>query len=176
MKRVIYGLIAVGLLAGCSSMSVQTDFSPAADFSSFETFRYAQSDRSVADAAPLSDQRIVAAIRREMAAAGLKEVESGADLVVTYYASISEQLQFHTMYTGVGGWGGRGRMGMGMSGSTTRATTFEEGTLVIDVWQAEEDQLVWRGTIMDTLRDNPERNAEMINRGIARAFESLPPN
>ena len=110
-----------------------------------------------------------------MAASGLREVTSDADVVVTYYASIEEQLQFDTMYTGVGGWGGR-RMGVGMSTASTRTTTYQEGTLVVDIWQAGEDKLVWRGIISDTLRDNPERNAEMINRGIARAFEDFPPN
>lgn len=175
MQRLLFALIAVGLLAGCSSMSVTTDASPMADFSAFETFRYEESDRSVASTAPLADQRIVAAIQREMAASGLREVTSDADVVVTYYASIEEQLQFDTMYTGVGGWGGR-RMGVGMSTASTRTTTYQEGTLVVDIWQAGEDKLVWRGIISDTLRDNPERNAEMINRGIARAFEDFPPN
>ena len=165
------------LLAGCTSMSVQTDYSEDVDFSAFETFQYEESDRSLADVAPLAHQRIGAAIRRGMTDSGLAEVESGPDLHVTYYASTSEQLQFQTTYMGVGGWGRWGRRGrVGVAGSTTRATTYEQGTLVIDIWQAEENRLVWRGVVTDTLSGNPDRNTDKINRGVARAFEGFPPS
>ena len=164
------------LLAGCSSMSIQTDYSEDVDFSAFKTFKYEQSDQSLASLAPLADQRIVAAIRRGMTGSGLTEVESGPDLYVTYYGSTSQQLQFQTTYVGVGGWGRWGRRGrVGMAGSTTRATTYEQGTLVIDIWQAKENRLVWRGVVSDTLSGNPDRNTDRINRGVARAFESFPP-
>jgi len=46
---------------------------------------------------------------------------------------------------------------------------------MIDVWATEGDQLVWRGVVSDTLSGNPDRNANKINQGIARAFENFPP-
>ena len=46
---------------------------------------------------------------------------------------------------------------------------------MIDVWGVASDQLVWRGVVTDTLGSNPDRNNEMISRGIARAFEDFPP-
>ena len=174
MKRLCCTLILLTLLGGCSSMSVQTDFAPDVDFSDFETFQYKESDKSFARTSPLSDRRIVEAIRREAAASGLTEVDSDPDVYVTYYGSTDEQLQFQTVYTGVGrGWG---RWGGGISTASTRATTFTEGTLVIDVWDAGENELLWRSVVSDTLGDNPERNAERINRGVARAFERFPPS
>ena len=174
MRRASFLACLLVVAAGCASMSVQTDYSPEADFGAFETFQYRESSQR-AEISPLVDQRIVAAIRNEMTAAGLSETDDAPDLYVTYYASIDEQLQFQTVYTGVGGWGRRGRVSMGMSGATTRATTFEEGSLVIDIWQADGEQLVWRGVIQDSLSSNVERNREMVNRGIARAFEAFPP-
>jgi hypothetical protein len=176
MRVLAVGLTAIALLAGCSSMSIQTDHSLEADFSQFQTFRYEESSQSLATAEPLSDQRIVAAIRREMIASGLQEAEADANVVVTYYATIDQQLQFQTVYTGVGGWGHRGRMGMSMSTASTRATTFEQGTMVIDIWQPADDLLVWRGTVSDSLSGNTDRNREMVDRGITRAFEDFPPS
>jgi hypothetical protein len=169
-------LIALALLGACSSLGVQTDFSQEAYFSEFKTFRYEESQNSVASSSPLSDERIVAAIRREMVAAGLTETDSNPDIAVTYAASVDQQVQFNTTYAATGGWGRWGRGGMGVSSSSTRATTFDEGTLVIDIFRIEGNQLVWRSVITDTLSSNTERNREMVNRGVARAFEAFPPS
>jgi hypothetical protein len=176
MKRLTTGLIALALLGACSSMGVQTDFSQEADFSEFKTFRYEDSRSSLTSASPLTHERIVAAIRREMVAAGLTETDSNPDVAVTYAASVDQQVQFNTTYASMGGWGRYGRGGVGVSSSSTRATTFDEGTLVIDIFRIEGNQLVWRSIITDTLSSNTERNREMLNRGVARAFEAFPPS
>ncbi len=176
MKRLMIVIITMALLAGCSSMSIQADFSESADFASFKTFEYAESNRTLADAAPLAHGRIVAAIKREMTASGFTVVDSDADVRVSYFASINERLQFNTTYTGMSGWGRHGRAGMGMATSSTRASTFEEGTLVVDVWQADGNELVWRGVMQDTIRDDPDRNTERLNRGMSRLFEDFPPS
>jgi len=177
MKRLTCGLIVLALVAGCSSMSVQTDFSQDVDFSGFQTFKYQDSDKSLAASAPLAHQRIVAAIRQEMNASGLTEVDEKPDVSVTYYGSTNEQLQFQTTYMATGfsrrGWR---RPGVSVGTSSTRAVTYEQGTLVIDIWATEADQLVWRGVVSDTLSGNPDRNTNKISQGVARAFENFPPN
>lgn len=176
MKPLTCGLVVLTLVAGCSSMKVQTDHLPEADFSAFETFMYVESDTTLAESDPLAHGRIVAAIRREMTAAGLTEVEANPDVDVTYYAAVDQQVQFQTTYM-AGGWSRRGWRGAFSTGtSTTRPVTFEQGTLVIDVWEVAENQLVWRGVVTDTLGSNPQKNADRVNRGIARVFEDFPPN
>lgn len=173
----LVAICAMAMLTGCSSMNVFTDYGEGVDFSEFETFHYRDSDTNLSGSSPLAHQRIVAALEREMAASGLKQVDSDPDLFVSYYASSTQQVQFRTTYTGVNSWGRRGRgWGTSMSGSTTTASTFEQGTLVVDVWDARNNQLVWRGEITDTLSSNPDRNTDLINNGIAKAFEDFPPS
>jgi hypothetical protein len=46
---------------------------------------------------------------------------------------------------------------------------------VIDIWDVTENQMVWRGVVSDTLSSDPQKNTEKLNRGIARVFESFPP-
>jgi hypothetical protein len=160
-------------------MNVETDFWDEADFTEFRSFHYSDSEKTVAAASPLAHQRIVSAIRQGMTASGFTEVEDDADVHLTYYGSTSEQLQFMTTYTGVGGWGrGRGsvRGGVGMATSSTTSTTYQRGTLVIDIWESSGDQLLWRGTITDTLNDNADKNADKINRAVSKAFDDFPPN
>ena len=173
LHRLAWTVVIVGLISGCSSMKVITDWDDSVDFSTFETFKFRPSDTSLAESQPLVDQRIAAALTQEMTTAGFTEVESGADIFVTYYASSRHSVVFNTTHLGYGSR--RWRWGGGISHSTTTARTFEEGTLVIDVWDNASDELLWRGVIEHSVSSNPDKNTERINRGISRAFEDFPP-
>lgn len=172
MKRALFVLMILGLLVGCSTMKVVTDYSESADFSRFKTFQYKETDMTIADTNPLAHRRIVNAIRQEMIASGLTEVDSGPDVYVTYYGTVNEQIVLHHTHMGYR-YGSRWRSGVGHP--TTIATTYLRGTLVIDIWEAEQKELVWRGVVSDAVSGNPDRNTARINRGIASVFERFPP-
>ena len=176
MKRALLGVLAIGLLAGCSSVNVTTDYDVAADFSKFKTFKYVDSDNSLERKSQLAHSRVVAAVRQGMTSSGLTEVEDNPDVFVTYHSSTEQQQQFTTTYSGVSGWGRSRYMGMGISSSTTRSTTITEGTLIIDVWNADTNSLAWRGMATATLSRNPEKNSAKISRAVERAFNDFPPN
>lgn len=59
-------------------------------------------------------------------------------------------------------------MGSGMGTSTSRVVTYDKGTLVIDIWDANEKKLVWRGSSTETVSDNPKtmekRLEKMLNK------------
>ena len=52
----------------------------------------------------------------------------------------------------------------------------DRGTLVIDIWESSENQLLWRSTITDTLSSNADRNADRIDRGVEKALSEFPPD
>ena len=177
MKRAVYGLLVLGLLAGCSTMKVVTDYSESADFSRFKTFQYRETDMTIADTNPLAHRRIVNAIKQEMIANGLTEVDLDPDVYVTYYGKVEEQIILHSTNLGYS-YGSNWRWGGGVGHPTfptTIATTYLQGTLVIDIWEAEQKELVWRGVVSDAVSGNPDRDTARINRGISRAFERFPP-
>ena len=182
MKRaftLLVAMVVLGLLAGCSTKSVVFDYSEAADFSQFRTFQYKSSDSNLEAANPLVHTRIVEAIRREMGNSGLSEVESDPDVFVSYYGSTSESVRLNTTYMGYSGWSSRHwhhrGSSMSMVTSTTTATTITTGTLLIDIWDAREEALVWRGEVSSSISGDPGRDADRINRGVAAALENFPP-
>ena len=80
---------------------------------------------------------------------GLQQVDSDPDLFITYHMTTQDNTVFSTTGFGYGGMGaGWGRWGGGMSmgSSTTTATTFTEGTLIVDAYGPDDKQMVWRGT------------------------------
>jgi len=179
MKPILLLSLLAGLLVGCSSLRVTTDFAEGTDFSAFRTFQYRDSSNTLAVSSPLSHQRIVNAIRRGMVSSGLSEVKENPDVFVTYYGSIEQETHFHTTYSQLNSWNGshqnsRG-MGFGGSSSTTRPTTVTRGTLVIDVWDASQNTLIWRSVATSTLSSSPEQSARVINDSVERAFSRFPP-
>lgn len=180
MKQIWSLLLLVVFLAGCSSPRVTTDFAQGTTFSRFRTFEYRDSADSLAASSPLLHQRIVTAITAGMISSGLKEVKENPDVFVTYYGSTDQQVHFHTTYTGVSSWNSPRRgvdsLGFGVASSTTRPTTVTQGTLVIDIWDASSNSLVWRSVATSALSSNPQRNTAIVNQAIERAFRNFPPN
>jgi hypothetical protein len=50
-----------------------------------------------------------------------------------------------------------------------------QGTLVIDLVDSRKKELVWRGTATDTLSDEPEKNAQKIEKATEKLFKKYPP-
>ena len=175
MKRLSLIVLVVAFVCGCSSMKIVTDYSEAADFSGFTTFQYKEKDQSIADTNQLVHDRIVAAITQAMVAEGFSEVDSNPDVYVTYYGEETEQVVLTTSHMGYG-YGRDWRWSGTMGHSTTRATTYRNGTLVIDIWEAANNELVWRGVVTGTINENPEKNTAKIFRGVERVFERFPPS
>jgi hypothetical protein len=50
-----------------------------------------------------------------------------------------------------------------MSTNTT-AHTYEQGTLIVDIWDAKDKKLIWRGTATAVVPEDPEKSAKLINK------------
>jgi hypothetical protein len=148
------------------------------DFSSIKTFAWAPTpDTSVEGSDPLMHSRIVNAIEHYISQGGVREVKENPDVYVTYHTNSKEEMQLNTSSFGYGypggwGWGGYGYgmgWGGGMASSTTSVSTYEVGTLVVDVWDADAKELVWRGTATNIyLSANPDKMMKKIDKALAK--------
>ncbi len=177
MKRLI-GLAALLVVSGASAQQSYVDFDKQADFESYKTFTWVQSDEDLSESSPLWHERVRNGITERMVEGGMTEVTGDEipDVYVTYYASQSQTTRVITDHMGYGyggGYGGvygsrygrrGGSMGMGMGTSTSRVVTYDKGTLVIDIWDAEKKEMVWRGTTTDTISDNPTKMEKRLNK------------
>ena len=46
--------------------------------------------------------------------------------------------------------------------------------MIVHLAESSKKELVWRATIVEMLRDAPEKNVELTDEGVARAFENYP--
>ena len=180
MKFRVFVVLALFVMAGPAfAQKVFVDYDEEYDLDGVKTFSWAKtSETSVEDGDPLMHSRIVNAIEHYLTAAGLVEVESNPDVYVTYHTNTKENMSLNTTSFGYGYpgsmyWGGYGGYyggwGGGMGSSSTTVTTYETGTLVVDAWDAESKNLVWRGTAVDIMiTPNSEKMMKRIDKALAK--------
>ncbi len=162
-------LVVILVAATGFAQKITTDWDHGTDFTKYKTYTYAKGT-PVED--PLMDQRVVDAIDAALAKEGIKKVDSNPDMYVTYHASAKENKQYVTDNFG---YGYGARWGGGMGTSTTRAYTYEKGTIVIDLWSADGKQLLFRGSGTDTISDKPDKNIKKIHKVVEKIFDKYPP-
>ena len=174
MRRLLGFLIVLGLAATPAlAQKITIDYAHDFDFSTVKTFTYVETeDTNASDS--LMDGRIKDAIIQEMTEGELKQVDADADLYITYHITTKENTVLSTTGFGYGGygggWGGYGAYGYGggMTSSTTTASTYTEGTLIIDAYEPGDKKMVWRGTGTVTLKAKPEKRTQQIHKIMAK--------
>jgi len=53
---------------------------------------------------------------------------------------------------------------------------YQEATLVVNLAESSRKKRVWQAVITETVGDHLEKNFEMINKGVAKAFKDYPPD
>ncbi len=167
----ICALIGAIAATGCVTLNVNYDYDREADFTRYATYGWIESDVSAADDNPLMHQRLIDAIDRQLAAKGLRQVDSDPDVHVTYHGESEDVVVLDRVsyYDGWYGWDGVGV-------STTRARTYEQGTLVVDIIDADQNRLVWRGIATDTVASSPDAQSRQIETATQQMFRRYPPS
>jgi len=167
-------LLAVALLftAGCD-LTANADWDQNVDFSAIKTYQWAgQKPNALSD---LAHKRIVAAVDEQLQAKGLSQTQSGPDVYIIYYGDSDKKVMVNTDSYGYGYGPGWYWGGGGMRGSTTTVSTYQVGTLVIDMYSTAKKELIWRGTVSGTISDNPQKNAKLIQKAVEKVFKKYPP-
>jgi len=166
------------LVGACSGISVSTDYDPSVDFTSFTTYTWLDTEGDNID--DLTDSRVRSSVNASLAARGLREDDSSPDMAVGYQGTTAERKSYNTVNSGWGGgyggygWGGYG-MNMGMS--TTYENTWQEGSLILGIFDVESKALVWTGTATATIDQgrSPQERQQLIDDAVEKMMKDFPP-
>jgi len=184
MKKLSF-LAFVILVLGITTVAqdVRYNFAQDVDFSKFKSYKWV--DAKGADHAnQLTQNQIVAAIDSELARKGLQKVDSDpADLYIDTQTAVGTEKQFTSYNTGWGygpGWGGGWYgYGGGMTSTTTTGTTstIYVGQLGLDMYDATNKDLVWRGVASKTIdpKAKPEKQQKNITKAVEKLLKNYPP-
>lgn len=174
MYRLKYGFLSATLFVtalGCSSMTVRADHDSQYDFStnsSFALFERQGKEPRRPQMSPIVDQRISYTIAAELKVKGLESTSPrNADLLVTFYTAVQRRVVIHHS-----GWYGWRRWGWG--GGARWVNSYPEGTLVIDIIDRRDRQLVWRG-VGESAFTKMNPSDEKVAKKVSKILASFPP-
>jgi hypothetical protein len=162
-------VLVVAALVGCSTITTTVDYDKSEDFSKYRTYGWVGTGNLRND---LVEKRIVAAVDQQLAAKGLKKGEN-PDLLVAVHGRLSKETQITAYNTG---WGyGYRRGGMGMSTATVKDVPV--GTLILDLVDGKDKDLVFRGTATSTIDGSasPDDREKKIQEAVQKILENYPP-
>jgi hypothetical protein len=174
MQEVAFALIGMILLAGAASaQQVKTDYDRGANFAQYKTYSW----EHVKTKDPLDVDRIKNAVNAALAANGWTQVNSGGDVSILAMEITRNQQTLNTFYDGFGGgWGWRRSGGGGFGEATTTTETYKVGTVVVDLFDTQTKQLIWRGSASDALSNNSDKNIKNLDKGVDKMFKHFPPD
>jgi len=154
-------LLLVFIATSCVSVKVSSDYDKKTDFNHFKTFAFYKKGIDKVEISDLDKRRILRAIEADLLAKGFTKSEN-PDLLVNIFTKSREKINVYNnnfigwnpwFYGGFGGFGGFGPFGglgpfggMGFGyGAFNNVSTSTEGTLFIDLIDADKKELAWQG-------------------------------
>ncbi len=186
MKFRAFVVLAVFLfVAPAFAQKIYIDYDQDYDLTTVKTYDWKETaETSLDQSNPLLHKRIQEMIQQRIDASAVTLDTANPDVYVTYHTESEEEMSLNTTDFGYGypsrwGYGYGGGYGgyygryyggsWGGGSSTTTVSTYQIGTLVIDIIDAESNQLVWRGAAGNiTIVDNPEKMAKKIDKAITK--------
>lgn len=139
--KLILPVIGIVLISACSSIKVATDYDTSTDFKQYKTFAFYKKGIDKVEISDLDKRRILKGIEEELIARGYTKSEN-PDLLVSIFAKSRQKINVYNdnfMY----GYGWYPFYYGPNSG--VRIDNYTEGTLFIDLIDADKKQLVWQG-------------------------------
>lgn len=165
-------LILLFLLASCSSIKVTTDYDTKTDFTKYKTFAFYKKGIDKVDISDLDKRRILKAVESELLALGFSKSET-PDVLVNIFTKSKEKINVysdHHSYRGWYPWYYGPNFGLHISNYT-------EGTLFIDLIDANKKELAWQGIGSGGLitSGNVTKKEERIKEFVAEIMSKYPP-
>jgi hypothetical protein len=183
-------IILLLLFSGCAKtipVEVSTDYDRSANFSTYTTFKwYQESPTAHRDSTrnydSFLDKRIKASVEANLARKGFRMVTSSPDVLVAYDVKVVTKQEVRPDYSyGPGWYGGYGywygyRYNYGYSrfAQPMYIDQYQDGTIIIDLVDAKDNELIWRGWGQMEVGSANVTEAE-VNKIVGKILAKYPP-
>ncbi len=147
------------------AQQVSVNYNHSQSFSGFHTYAWGSDNANKVQDSILA-QVAVQNIDTALQGKGFQKVpaDQNPDVLVTASGGLKQQTSYTAM--GMRGFGG------GMGSITPEQNVI--GTLIVDLYGAKDQSLVWRGIAQDTLNNNGSKNQQMVQKAVAKMFKQWP--
>lgn len=178
--RLLLVTMLLALTAPAWSQKINVVYDKQLDFAQFKTFAWVPHG---AVAHPMLALNVVGAIEDELKARGLQRVEMDQNpgLVIEVFGSIDQDLSFNSTDPYYAATGGIPPFDPSFSGPMlsyqfgATSVVIHKGQLVVDLIDAANKKLVWRGMSQQNLAsDNKNKLLSQVNGAISKMFKQYP--
>ena len=170
-------------LTACASVDVRTVTSPHADLAALRTFNVMSQPKGQAPDASSSEPMLVNSITNRALRTDLVKafqdrgyvLADHPDFSVAFYASTKQKLDVTSWDYGYpyypywwGGWG------PGFDPYAPRATEYTQGTVVVDVIDAQNNELLWRGQGVANVSDDEKQYEQDLWKTVTAILQKFP--
>lgn len=179
--KVLPFLALLILVTSCSSVRVAADYDKNAKFGDYKTFAFYKTGIDKAEISDLDKRRILRAIEAELLAKGFTKSQN-PDLLISLFTKSQQRVDVYNNAWGIGGWGWGGwgpwggfGPGWGWGWNQPTVSTTTQGTLFIDLIDANKKELIWQGMGSGYLTRNMEKKEARIKEFVTKIMEKYPP-
>jgi hypothetical protein len=164
-KLMMFALLISMASTVALSQQVSVNYNHNQSFSNYHTYAWGSNNANQIQNSILA-QVAQQDIDSAMQAKGFSKVTEAQnpDLIITANGGMRQETSYSA-------WGMRG-IGGGMGGITPEQNV--EATLVVDLYDAKTQSLVWRGIGQDTLSNNGNKNQQAVEKAIQKMFKQWP--
>jgi len=172
------------LLSACATQKSNYDYIAGTDFNKYRSYAWVVVDKNSKESqrakSQLVDRRIVEAVDSALTVKRMQKVTDEPDILVNYHVSVSQQEKQQPkghVSIGTASYGRGSSVGFGVSMPVGGSRTYKEGTLVIDMIDAKNKQILWQGWGSETISQDmdPQRVTALVNQMVWNIFENYPP-
>jgi len=160
------------LVASCSSVRVTSDYDTQTNFTKYKTFAFYKKGIDKVKLSDLDKRRILKAVEHELKSKGFTK-SNHPDLLVNIFTKSRQKVNVYnnSMYFGWRPWYYGPDFGMHIS-------KYTEGTLFIDLIDAQKKELAWQGIGSGALNTsgNVAKKEERIKNFVAEIMAKYPPS
>jgi len=183
-------LVLIFIATSCVSVRVTSDYDQKTEFKEYKTFAFYKKGIDNVEISDLDKRRILKAIESELEAKGFTK-SNNPDILVNIFTKAREKVNVYNNNWGWGGgfgwggfgwggfgWGGFGPWGWGGAGfDNNNITRSTEGTLFIDLIDADKKELAWQGQGTGNLitSGNVAKKEARINEFVTEIMTKYPP-
>jgi len=147
------------------AQQVSVNYLPNASFGQYHTYAWGSNNANQVQDSILA-QVVKQDIDSAMQSKGFSLVteDKSPDIIVTGNGGMKQQTSYQA-------WGMRG-IGGGMGSITPQQNVI--GTLIVDLFDAKTQSLLWRGIAQDTLTNNGAKNQKLVQNAVTKMFKQWP--
>ncbi|MFY9843683.1 MAG: DUF4136 domain-containing protein [Terriglobales bacterium] len=164
--RLAFSALAICLISTlATAQQVSVNYNRSQSFAAYHTYAWGSQNANKIQNSILA-QEAQQDINAAMQGKGLQLVQENQnpDLILTANGGMQQQTSYSA-------WGMRG-IGGGMGGITPEQNVV--ATMIVDLYDAKTQSLVWRGVAQNTLSNNGSKNTKMVANAVQKMFKQWP--